>query len=324
MRRAFCEVAGKPGLVATLTLNPCLDEAIETDRLRLDAPSPAHRRHLVPGGQGIHVARTLHRLKAPTIAYGPIAGWNGDRLAELLEAEGLPHCLTPVPGETRVHLSLSCRTTGNRYQLDVAGPALRTEDITLLLADLGALQPKPAFWVLGGSLPPGAPDNTYAVAIRQAHRVGIPVILDAAGAPLRLGVQAGPYLIAPDRHELTGLVGRELASQGDLLVAAHELLDASGIQLVLVTLGAQGALAVGRTEAWALTPPAATPLGPAGAATVAGLVRALVMGEKLSDASRYAVAVGSAAALVPAGDLARPEDIQRLLPMVKIERLAAP
>ncbi len=324
MRRVFCDVASQPGLIATLTLNPTLDDAVEVEALRPDDVTAATAVRLDPGGKGINVARTLVRLQTPTIAYAPIGGWSGQRLADLLRAEGVPCCFTTVGGETRVNLII---TTSDRtqYRIKYPGPPLRPDDITLLLADLAALDPKPLYWVLGGSLPPGAPANTYAVAIRQAHRQGIPVILDADDEPLRLGVQASPFLIKPNRHELGRLVTRTLQDREDYLSAARCLIDEHGIGIVLLSLGADGALVVSRQEAWSLVPPPVTPRSQIGAgdAMVAGMTKALARGDSLVDAGRYAVAVGTAKVLSPGTVLARVDDVRRLLPMVRVTRMDA-
>jgi 1-phosphofructokinase family hexose kinase len=325
MRRVFCDVASKPGLIATLTLNPTLDDAVEVDALLPDDVSPAKGVRLDPGGKGINVSRTLVRLRTPTIAYAPVGGWAGQRLVELLDRERVPHCFTGVGGETRVNLII---TTSDRtqYRLKYPGPALTVDDISLLLADMAALDPRPVYWVLGGSLPPGAPVNTYAVALQQAHRQGIPVILDADNEPLQLGVRASPFLIKPNRHELGRLVDRELRDRGDYLDAARCLIAEHGITIVLLSLGAEGALAVSRQEAWALTPPPVTPVSQIGAgdAMVAGVARALAAGESLVDAGRYAVAVGTAKVLSPGTVLTRPDEVQRLLPLIRVEKLDMP
>jgi 1-phosphofructokinase family hexose kinase len=325
MRRVFCDVASKPGLIATLTLNPTLDDAVEVDALLPDDVSAARNVRLDPGGKGINVSRTLVRLRSPTIAYAPVGGWSGQRLVELLDAEHVAHCFTTVTGETRVNLIITT-ADHTQYRVKYPGPPLGLDDITLLLADMAALDPKPVYWVLGGSLPPGAPVNTYAVAIQQAHRQGIPVILDADEEPLKLGVQASPYLIKPNRHELGRLVGRELCHRQDYLDAARSLIDTHGIHIVLLSLGAEGALAVNRQEAWSLVPPPVTPVSQVGAgdATVAGMAKALAAGESLVSAGRYAVAVGTAKVLSPGTVLTRPEEVQRLLPLIRVEKLEVP
>lgn len=325
MRRVFCDVPGRPGLIATLTLNPTLDDAVETVSLIPDDVSPAREVRIDPGGKGINVSRTLHRLRVPTIAYALIAGWSGHRLQDLLAAEGVAHCLSPIPGETRVNLVITTTADNVQYHLHYPGPGVRHEDITLLLADMAALDPKPVFWVLGGSLPPGAPANTYAVAIQQAHRHGIPTILDADREPLRLGVNASPYLIKPNRYELSRLVGQDLTTRPAMLAAARSVIATHGVQIVLLSLGADGALAIKRQEAWALIPPPVIPVSRVGAgdAMVAGMAKALAAGETLVDAARYAVAVGTAKVLSPGTALAQVDEVQRLQALIRVEKLDA-
>jgi len=60
----------------------------------------------------------------------------------------------------------------------------------------------------------------------------------------------------------------------------------------------------------------------AGDSFVGGLVAALASGKPLARAFQIAVAAASAAVMSPGTELCREEDVQRLLPHVKINELA--
>ena len=76
--------------IVTVTLNPAVDVAtsvehlVDTHKLRCARP----RRD--PGGGGINVARTIHRLGGDCVALYLAGGPTGDVLTLLLEAEHLP------------------------------------------------------------------------------------------------------------------------------------------------------------------------------------------------------------------------------------------
>jgi 6-phosphofructokinase 2 len=59
----------------------------------------------------------------------------------------------------------------------------------------------------------------------------------------------------------------------------------------------------------------------AGDSFLAALVTRLATGHDLQDAFRYAVAAGSAALLAPGTELARPEDVERLLGAVTVRSI---
>jgi len=93
--------------------------------------------------------------------------------------------------------------------------------------------------VLAGSLPPSVPDDAYAAHIHLAHSKGVRTILDAGGEPLRLGVEARPYLIKPNVAEAEQLLGRALPDPQTIVEGARELAR-QGIAVVVISMGAQG------------------------------------------------------------------------------------
>jgi len=90
-------------------------------------------------------------------------------------------------------------------------------------------------------------------AVDQA--CGVPVILDAHGEELRLGLQAKPLAIKPNAQELEDLVGRPLTCPETILEAARAIAR-SGIEIVIVSMGSDGAICVRGERAWRVHSPA--------------------------------------------------------------------
>ena len=57
----------------------------------------------------------------------------------------------------------------------------------------------------------------------------------AEGEPLRLGVEAGPFLVSPNQREAEQLVGQELEDDDDFLMALDAIAE-MGARNVLITL----------------------------------------------------------------------------------------
>ena len=104
---------------------------------------------------------------------------------------------------------------------------------------------------------------------------GARVALDTSGVPLERLTKSGLVnLIKPNADELANLVGRNLHTVGEALDAGREL-NAQGIEVALVSLGADGALAITESEAVfgaAVAPQLVNTTG-AGDATLAGFLR---------------------------------------------------
>ena len=100
--------------------------------------------------------------------------------------------------------------------------------------------------VFAGSLPRGVDDGFYADAVRELARRGVRVALDTEGEPLRLGLEAEPWLVSPNQHEAEQLVGQELFDEEDFLMALDTIAE-MGARNVHITLE-NGCFALVREE----------------------------------------------------------------------------
>jgi 1-phosphofructokinase len=124
------------------------------------------------------------------------------------------------------------------------------------------------------------------------------VVVDASGPALAAVLDAPvlPHAVKPNRHELEAWAGRPLPDRAAKLDVARSLAG-RGVRLVVVSLGAEGALFVTAGEAVMVRPPA-LPAGVssvgAGDAMVAGIATGLA--DALPLAALACRAAGFAAA----------------------------
>jgi 6-phosphofructokinase 2 len=138
-----------------------------------------------------------------------------------------------------------------------------------------------------------------------------------------LGIRAHPFLVKPNIAEAELLLGRPLRDQAAVVSGAQEI-AAMGVEIVVVSRGAQGAICVQGDHVWQAIPPSVkrqSTIG-SGDSMVAGLVVALAGGQSLEDALRLGTAAGAATAIFPGTSLGSATDVARLLPLVKVERLS--
>ncbi|MFI1796892.1 1-phosphofructokinase family hexose kinase [Streptomyces sp. NPDC020379] len=309
-------------MILTVTLNTALDLTYRVPRLR---PHASHRVTDVTeraGGKGLNVARVLAALGHPTVVTGFAGGATGETVRRLL-AEGAPaagnltDALVPVLGPTRRTVAVVDAATGDTTQLNEPGPAISPEEWASFTDAYARLLPEAAAVALCGSLPPGVPVGAYAHLVRQARALGVPVLLDTSGEPLRRGIAARPDLVKPNAGELAALTGST-----EPLRAA---LDARrrGAHAVAATLGADGMLAVTPEGTWRAAPPRRLTGNPTGAgdSAVASLLAGWVEGTPWPE--RVARAVALAAATVrarAAGEFDR-KTYEELLPKVSVTPL---
>jgi len=176
--------------------------------------------------------------------------------------------------------------------------------------------------VLSGSLLPGMPSDAYARLSRRAAEDGVTVAVDT-DRHLRASLAAGATVIKPNAFELGRLVGRDVHDAASARQAG-EAARALGAEVVVCSLGAQGAVWVGAEGAWRAVPPRVevdSALG-AGDALLAGVLVARADGADPAEALRLGVACGTATALTPGTELCRRDDVERVRGQVTVERLA--
>ena len=177
--------------------------------------------------------------------------------------------------------------------------------------------------VLSGSLPKGSPKDTYAAWVRACKKAGAKVILDADGELLAEGLGASPYLIKPNNHELSALMGEKLDTPEELEKAARTLMEKHNIAKIVVSMGGAGALYITEKEtlyAEGLKVPVKSTVG-AGDSVVAALAVSEESGKTLEETVRLSTACGAANVMCSGTQAAEYEVIKSLLPKVVYHRL---
>ncbi|MBS9477659.1 1-phosphofructokinase [Ancylobacter radicis] len=284
--------APSPVDVVTLTLNPAIDQTVTLDHLR---PGHVHRAGSVrydAGGKGVNVASCLADWGLTVAAAGLLGAANAAPFEALFAAKGIADRFRRVPGETRTNIKLLDRSSGETTDVNLPGFPAETSALAEVEADLTRLARPDGLVVLSGSLPEGAPADTYARLVKHLREAGARVVLDTSGLPLTHALAgAPPTLVKPNRRELEVWAGRPLDDRADLLAVAQRLC-AAGIDLVVVSLGADGALFVTTDEALHAAAGEVTGGSSVGAgdAMVAGLVAGLHEGLGLGEIARRATA----------------------------------
>ncbi len=309
--------------VLTVTLNPALDETILLDHLR---PGEVHRAHgvaLHAGGKGVNVAACLADWGGGGVtATGVLGADNAAAFEALFAAKRITDGFLRAPGETRTNIKLS--HDGDTTDINLPGLRISAELAAAVADKVEALAVPGGLALLAGSLPGGMENAFYpALTARLAAR-GVRVLLDTSGAPLNaaLAGAALPFAIKPNRAELEGFAGHALASDEALLEVARGLI-ARGVNLVVVSLGAEGALFVTAQEALraAVPPLRATSTVGAGDAMMAGIIAALRAGAGLERLARLATAFAAGKLSRPGANLPPRQEVEALAEGVQLQNL---
>lgn len=307
-------------MIVTVTLNPSLDRTLHFPGVAWGAVNRASSSVLDLSGKGVNVSIALRQLGQESILMGLAAGAFGRVLVEGLEAQGYRCDFLSTPGETRSNVTVIEDSTGRSMKLNEPGPPASSEALAALEERLGALLSPGDIVALAGSLPPGAPVDTYGRLVAVAHTRGALVALDSSGPALAAGCRAAPDLMKPNLHEAAELLGRPA---GDDLSATLVALRALGPARVLLSLGAAGAAYADGTGCWRATPPPITEVNSVGAgdAALAGAIAAWAEGRPPEELLRLAVATGTATACLDGTAFPRREAVEAIYSRVAIESL---
>ena len=300
--------------VYTLTMNPAVDLTVTVDHVSPEDKLRAHDVRRDPGGGGVNIARVVGELGGRATAFYLAGGPDGERLGEFLEAEEVPCRPVMVAGDTRQNVIVNDGSSERQYRFILPGPEISVEERRRLLDELMGDDIRGGWLVAAGSLPPGVGDDFYADLAGRCREAGVRMLLDTSGHALSEALETGVELIKPNLRELGQLVGRELSDDAEIVRVAGELVEEGKVNVVLVSLGAGGAVLVAdgvAEQIRAPTVPVRSKVG-AGDSMIGGLVLKLAQGTELVEAARFGVAAGAAAVMTPGTELCRRDDVERL------------
>jgi tagatose 6-phosphate kinase len=306
-------------MIITLTPNTGIDYSLQISSFQLHSTIRATDSAWGMGGKATDVSWTLGKLGVPTRALGFAAGPNGLRMENMLRQRGAETNFVWVDGETRLNTIVVVTGEG---QSTITSSSLKVslEHVSEFVVRYQKALPGASCVVMGGSLPRGVPVEFYAAAIETAHAHNVPVIFDSSGPSLVAGVKSHPEIIKPNLTELGDLLGYTPSSLKEAGQAARKLHDEFGSN-VIITLGAEGAVAVSGNRSYFVRPLSVPVVSVAGAGdgVLAGMALSYLRQESFEYGLQHGFALaGAILQTLPTADL-RVEDYHQLLPQIQIE-----
>jgi 1-phosphofructokinase family hexose kinase len=300
-------------MIFTITLNPVIDRTLTIPEIRFNDVIHARPAQLDWGGKGFNVSRALKVLGMESVALGFLGGVTGKQIQDGLNKLGIQNDFTWISGTTRTNVVILEENSGKHIKVNEPGPTIFSDEIDKFYNKLLDYLGDGDTWVLSGSLPLGVNSGIYRDLISLIQSKGSKAVLDTSGEMLRLGLEASPYLIKPNRIEAEQVCEFPLSVKDDLLKAV-DFFKKKGVELIAISLGAEGLFFAWDTGVeWVKPPPirAGNPTG-AGDALLAGILYSLVNKLSYPDVTRWAVACGSAAAQGAEVGLANREAVTNL------------
>ncbi|TRX11651.1 1-phosphofructokinase family hexose kinase [Flavobacterium gawalongense] len=303
--------------IVTLTVNPALDKS-------------AHFRGLVPeqkircglprydaGGGGINVSKAISRLGGQSYCVFTSGGPIGTMLKELVQKEKIEYEAIEIQSWTRESFVAVDDNTNLQYRFSFQGAEITTLEKDKIIQTIQKLKSK--YLVISGGLNEGLSSDFYQVFATIAKESNSKLIVDTSGEALKKVIEAGVYMIKPNIGELAKLIDVESLEMEEVNKAAKQIIAKGGAEIVVVSLGPQGAVLVTKDSYDFVPAPNVVKKSTVGAgdSMVGGMVWALSQNKNLKEVIRWGVACGSAATMNEGTQLFRFEDAKRLFEWLK-------
>jgi 6-phosphofructokinase 2 len=298
--------------IVTLTVNPALDKSahfkglVPEQKIRCEAP------RFDAGGGGINASKAIARLEGESFCVFTSGGPIGSMLEELVQKDSIAFKAIKTNNWTRESFVAVDDNTNSQYRFGFPGSEISESEKNNIIQTIQELKPK--FLVLSGSLNEGLPTNFYKHIADLAKKSGSKVIVDTSGEALQKVLETGVYLIKPNVGELAKLIGVERLEMDEVVHAAQTLIEKGSAEIVVVSLGPQGAVLVTATQTEFVPAPNVVKKSTVGAgdSMVGAMVWALSQNKSLKEVVQWGVACGSAATMNEGTQLFKLEDAKRL------------
>lgn len=309
-------------MITTVTLNVSIDKAykikgcVESGKVIrvLECNNTA-------GGKGLNVSRVASLCGEEVLATGFVGGHCGALAEELLEKDNIKNKFTHVKSETRSCINILDENNVSTEFLE-KGESISHEEINAFLDDFDKIIEDSNVITISGSAPQGVPTDIYTTLINMIKDKNKKVILDASGDLLKEGIKALPTMIKPNSEEMENLLNVSINNEEEVIKNAIKLHE-SGIELVVVSLGSDGALLVCKEGVYHGKPPKIKVVNTVGCgdSMVAAFAVAMERGYSNIDSLKYAISISAANAMTFSTGSFNSEDVDNIFENTQINKI---
>jgi 6-phosphofructokinase 2 len=232
--------------IVTLTINPSLDKSTHFSGLIAEQKMRCEKPRYDAGGGGINVSKAIAKLGGSSTCVFTSGGSAGEMLEDLVQKEKLEKIAIKTKNWTRENFIAFDNVTKEQYRFGFPGNIFSEEEKDKILQTIKEL--KTGYLVISGSLNEGLPTDFYQEIAEIAKSSGAKVIVDTSGEALLKILETGVYLIKPNIGELAKLIGVERLELSEVEKVAKNLIEKGSAEIVVVSLGADGAILVTKAK----------------------------------------------------------------------------
>lgn len=309
-------------MILTVTLNAAIDKRYVVEEFKVGEVNRVKECAYVPGGKGLNVSKPAAVAGAEVVATGFVGGHAGNYIEASLKDYHVKSAFYHLESESRSCINIWDEKNCVQTEFLKPGFTVTESEFQGFVEEFKELVKKADVVAMSGSVPKGLDGTAYQKLVKVVKDAGKKVILDTSGKLLEMGIEACPTMIKPNIDEIRMLTGKECNEIGEIVEAAKEI-HARGVEVVAVSLGADGSLAVSDEGVFRAIVPRIDAVNTVGCgdSMIAGFALGFAEGLGIEETLRKASAISAAAALREETGYFVMEDMQRLYPQIKIEKM---
>ena len=311
-----------PNMILTVTLNAAIDKRYVVEGYQVGEVNRVKECAYTPGGKGLNVSKPASIAGAEVVATGFVGGHAGNYIEDALKPFGIKSEFYHLEEESRSCINIWDEANKTQTEFLEPGFTLTEEDFRGFEKKFTELVKDADVVSMSGSVPKGLDGTAYQRLVKIVKEAGKPVILDTSGKLLEMGIEAAPTMIKPNIDEIRMLTGKKCDNIQDIIDAAKEI-HAKGVEIVAVSLGADGSLAVGNEGIFRALVPRINAVNTVGCgdSMIAGFALGLSRRLSLPETMKLASAISAAAAMREETGFFVMEDMEKLLPQIEVTKL---
>ena len=227
-------------MIYTVTLNPSIDYVVRLDSLVTGITNRTKSEEYYFGGKGINVSCVLAELDLESTAFGFVAGFTGDAIEKGIRNDKIiTDFIKLEKGISRINIKIKA---GEETEINCQGPHIEEIELDRLLNKVDRINNGDTI-VIAGNVPNTMPDDVYERILERIKDKKVRIVVDATKKLLLNSLKYKPFLIKPNRQELSEIFETEISTESDIEKYANELRK-MGAQNVLISLGGDGAMLI--------------------------------------------------------------------------------
>ena len=309
-------------MILTVTLNAAIDKRYVVVNYQVGEVNRVKECAYVAGGKGLNVSKTAAIAGAEVLATGFVGGHAGAYITEAVEKQGVATDFIQVKGESRSCINIYDTVNKTQTEFLEPGVVVSEEEQRAFYLKFDQLLAKCDVVAMSGSVPKGIGTDMYPKLVAMAKAAGKKIIVDTSGALLEEAVKAKPNMVKPNIDEIRLLTGKQILGREELIEAGIEL-QKSGIERVVISLGADGSLMFVEEGVYQAVVPKIDAVNTVGCGDcmTAGFAISFEQGMTPQEALRFASATSAASAMREETGYFETEDMKALFDQIEIKKL---